>query len=294
MEYVEAASNQEADEYYALVAGGPRSTRRTADLPPRLNRVFAGLELDEESILRFANKHGVLGVPTEPVPSGKQSRRNAEVGEMVDAWLWAIRRMKMACGLWDAVKKPRSGRLKELMCWKDHTWSEGTYPAAFYTGLHGGEVPGDNCTPLDLVGLGHEPVVTSGFDEWQCEPPYLVKPARVLLQAWINEGMRQPQWSRKGSYRQQLPSIVTVLEMDTATGLFHIRQQARTLLSAMWLQFAAEVTGRVQDSVRTTTSVCAICGSDYEAQRSTAAYCSAACKQKAYRARRQADLQPRL
>ena len=100
--------------YLGLKAAGPQwTTYEPLNEDPALFRKFASLEASESAFLDFAQRFGLLGVPT-----AVESRANARVPEMAESFFWWERERQFlyrAMVLWDLVQGKRWKTLSQLV-----------------------------------------------------------------------------------------------------------------------------------------------------------------------------------
>ncbi len=256
-------------------------------------RSFAGLAKTEEAVIRFASKYGLLGI--KPLFLGRQHEQTPSaridpvfcypiVGDIMDGtpgaeaisdWFREIDIMAFAVRLWEAIKQPRGGKLEKLVHWKHVT-------------RDAEEVDQAVCAIGSLVLVIAEdfPALAEFADAHDLReyvPPFLVRPARRLLQILVNRGLHYPK-ELKSVRIPEPPAIDYTFRMDKNTGLFRFQQEPSTLLADMWLQFARTLTGKASEPRKPDMHVCEVCGTLYEAHKAFGRYCSDACRQKHYRA----------
>lgn len=220
-----------------------------------LFQTFAEVEPTEKGVKDFANQYGLLGI-SEPLKfDGKLVK-----GEALTAWVHHITQMRRLTILWNRAKAG------------DTEWlSKNIYMPSFsniisYAEPVGGVNPLMHLHSLNSITVGEvEPL----------EPGDLIKPARALVARMVNRHLKQ----------SVSPTLFFQSEDNDGQGEILLRFLPSTLLGAMWLQFAQAV---AQDDRFFT---CEVCGSWFVAKRMQGSkparhYCSNACSQKAYRARK--------
>jgi len=224
-----------------------------------LFRIFAEIHPTRPGVLRFANEYGQLGGRySETVlilASSKVSRsgRAASLakGETLDAWANEISSMKAMVRLWDAARRGDTATLEKWIQWHD-----GEVRYDFKVGqYHAGGT---------LAAPDHYPEILDGL-----VPADVVQPAWHLLQRELNARLAE---------HPAMPYVV----WDQDRSELRVRLKPRSLISALWLQFAFAV--GENHSYRT----CAACGKWFQVgpgadMRADAKHCSNACRQRKYR-----------
>ena len=208
-----------------------------------LFRMFTWLNGRHE-ILQFADRHGLLGI-SDPQRSQAAGFSRLTAPELLDDWVSAIFEMRAAVRLWDAISLPGHEYLKKIIKWKK------TPTRVFY-----------DCSDSDWRHIAR--IDTTGF---KVKYGDLVLPAYLHLQEVINTMLDN----------QVAPQMLW--DDSNELRLFHA---PKTLLGAMWFQFADAVTFKLE------YRECGWCGKPFEVTRSTRSdrlYCSNSCRSSAGRKR---------
>jgi hypothetical protein len=248
-------------------------------LEPSLFRRFAALDGSENSILGFANKYGLLfeGIPVQIpnsttelaqdenqviflVPADEHDRYNLVYGERISAWREEIDRMRRAVELWELIRHKDTTALREQIKWNSENNPEGIlYEEGSMVLPNGLEVP------------AYVETITSKwyrrelFKDLVSKPGCpVIKPARMLLQRWINEKLKS--------------TVGLRLLWDSSVRNLVMCVQPYCLLGAMWYQLALEMINPGQK-----IKLCEACGNLFEYDRSTRRFCSDACRKRAAR-----------
>lgn len=236
-----------------------------------LFRVLAEVKLCRENILDFANEYGALGItrrvyfnnPFEP----------AYEGETLYDWAWHIEKMRQAIEVWDLLRREDKEGLRRLIRWGHrvrpggtpktgpHWWFYRSHPDTAAPNVEPGRVPawpGEVADSLLAV-----PDV--------CREGDLVTPARFFLAKWVTHylnGRASPE-----------------MRFSKENGRLSLQIVPKTLLTALWLQFA-----RAIDTDKTYRR-CKACSKWFEVSAGTShtdrQFCSDACKSRDYRAKKQ-------
>lgn len=269
---------KDASTHPALTDGyNPGARREVKSYDPlspayqSLYRKFAALDPNrEEDLIRFANRYGLLGLERDVhrrlgyhaclvITPGGQSW-----GERVSEWQDAIKAMKRAVKVWDALNLPsraeQQKELGELIKWDgdsaiNYQDEDAFVPFVRKTGEHTGwNIEALNET-LDCY----------------CQYGSVIKSAVWFLQHLVNERIMgigpRLLWMQGNKRKPQFQEF------------------AYTLLSAMWYHLAKEI---VEPDTRR-HAYCVVCETKFPCQRSTARYCSGACKKKAERDARRTE-----
>lgn len=237
-----------------------------------LFRVFAETGPDPDAIKQFANRYGPLlgpnaahiGLPHRPVAGGLRGG----IGEPLSAWTNGILTMRPAVDLWDAARGGDVVKLGRYITWGENTDRKETYVLYdSHPDLKDREVP-DAPYRRDI-----RIIVSSGRDEALFRhliPGDIIRPTQILVQRIINENMQN----------QVAPRL---LWNDDQSAL-RVYEVPKTLLGALWLQFAGAVE-RNSDFRK-----CSECGTWFElaprTARSDKIFCSNVCRLRAFRRRR--------
>ena len=213
-----------------------------------LFRSFTWLNGQHE-ILKFADRHGQLGI-ADPKRSQAAGFSRLTAPELLGDWESAIYELRAAVRLWDAISLPGHEYLKKVIKWKKGP------------NLNGGMQVLYDCTDSEWRLMAR--IDTTGF---QVKYGDLVLPAYLHLQEVINTMLDN----------HVAPQMLW--DYSNELKLFHA---PKTLLGAMWLQFADAVTYKLE------YRECGWCGKPFEVTRSTRSdrlYCSNSCRSSAGRKR---------
>jgi len=229
----------------------------------------------EPRILLFANRYGGLGVTTlVRVPDPQVETCNAHtIGESLSTWWKESYRMRVALGVWDALRADDTAALQRWF----------TVPTAGDTFRNGTFTPEEDW-PIDIfdpsIQLLSDEVVTQWAilhigvidpsDRYPGWPSGPVEWALVHLRKWINQQLDL----------HTTPRLLRVLSAPEKTPL-QLGIVPKNLLGAMWLQFARVIEGELQ------YERCAECGQWFHVKpkgnRSNTRFCRPACRVKANR-----------
>ncbi len=217
-----------------------------------LFRTFAATPPTKTGILGFANKYGKLRHSADAFLARRMttdsSKLTGVVGETLTSWQDAIRTMHYVVTLWDIIGRNDMAALSQLVRWQD------VRHLVFKIDNRWVAAPD---FPSDLRSA--------------LVPGEIVVPALLFVQHEINRNI----------YGAVSPAMLFDFEANSAQLKLYMRPD--NLLSALWLQFAQAVTGNKE------YRQCRQCGAWYEilpgTTRSDRAYCSNACRSKAYRSR---------
>lgn len=216
-----------------------------------LFRTFADTPPTWEGIKGFADRFGLLGEGQWDISAVDGSFEQGR-GEQRGDWEEAITTLRETVRVWDAIQGEDVATLANYVTWRDDPLEPLRVTAET-----------DRIASSNAVVLAHYQSVTPGD---------LVTPARCLIQAMI---------TRRLDRRANL-----VLRLDDERAQLRIAIAPRSLLGALWLQFALAVDGDKH------YRACDTCGTWFEvsptAARKSRKYCSNACRVKAHR-RRQAQ-----
>ncbi len=255
--------------------------RKTDELPftehrypplskPTLHREFARL-YSNESIIKFANKYGMLGHVEMVAPS---SGGEVSYAESLTLWKNESRDMGRLLTIWDMVTHRDAGKLGRLVKWPDPKrvliQARVTYNN---NQKEWGVEPwslSDGSTPWGTFGFtiaDAEHKNGSLLSRWRMHD--VIEPAKCYVLEQINEKIHD----------HVAPKVF--LPEDANATPHKIYLVPDSLLSALWVLFLMEVTGRIR--VRR----CDHCGNWQELKYNRPVfYCSKACKQAAYRERK--------
>lgn len=288
----------------------PFAGRRYAPLrdQPALFRIFAETLPTEEGILGFANQYGGLGpeVATRVLLSETADETNPNPwgwGESLDCWQKEILTMQRIVSLWAKVQAGDSVGLARHIYWErgDDKGERGVVytnvpyvPSSVATRIKEEQAVSLASFGLRKATAGDIPPAEGSFhfawivnpgETHRFRPGDLGQPALWYIQQSINEyltGRAPKRETERETERVAIsPHLLWNPEM-TELGLYLV---PRSLLGAMWLQFAQAVAGN--KSYRQ----CEYCRKWFEvsleASRPTRLYCSNACRFKAYRKRQE-------
>lgn len=284
------------DGVFLVAVVPPFQARRYAPLQeqPALFRLFAETPPTEDGIQGFANQYGGLGpgVAVRVLLSETADETNPHPwgwGESLSRWQEEIFTMRRVVSLWDKVQAGDTGGLAQHIHWRkgDETGEAGVlYTNLPYVPPHAAaRIPAEQRALLPLFGIREAtardmpPAENAFIISWivragethPFRPGDLGQPALWYIQTQINEHLT-------GTVSIS-PRLLWNPEM-TELGLYLV---PRSLLGALWLQFAQAVAGN--KSYRQ----CEYCAAWFEvslgASRPTRLYCSDACRFKAYRHR---------
>lgn len=234
---------------------------------PGLYRTFASLELTSASILQFADEFGYIGVGVDISTGGNASPFDSLAGcsdtvEFLHDWANEIRMMKSSVETLNALDRfagTNPAALSKMLSHREGNWHVKSEYLPCY------KAQGD-IEWIDLaVWSGEHP---SRFDDIASGD--IVRAATEFLIRIANSRLEGRVSSR--------------LIWDGRQGKTALAHRPASLLGAMWLQFAEELTGESK------CRPCIECGTVFEMVRSDKMFCSEAC-QKRYgrRKAKQAD-----
>lgn len=238
-----------------------------------LHRDFAKLGNDQNAILQFANKYGLLGtqrVLLAPAAGGK-----IVGGESLERWQDDIASMGCTLAIWDAVNWQSEEQLKDIINWSDQRVDLGVW-----WDLNNGRyrlLPGNRYGTLEdftkslptgtLWGKISETLASRKpenspnlLDEWK--PGDVFAPAYYYVCKEINGRLRL----------HAHPQVLPLRRSE-------IYIVPDNLLTSMWLLFMWEISGKNK------LLLCPCCGLWAEQRHKRQKYCSRACRQKEYRGR---------
>jgi len=244
------------------------SAHRYAPLSkPTLHRQFAQLYSDE-SIIKFANKYGMLGHVEMVAPS---SGGKVSYAESLTLWKNESRDMGRLLVIWDMVMHRDAGKLGRLVKWPD---PKRVLIQAQVTYNQGQEEWG-----VEPWSLSDMPFALGGFSVIIADAEHkngdllsrwktysVIEPAKCYVLEEINEKLKE----------HVAPKVF--LPEDANATPHKIYLVPDSLRAALWVLFLMEVTGR------TRLRRCDHCGNWKELKYNRPVfYCSIACKQAAYR-----------
>jgi hypothetical protein len=236
-----------------------------------LFRVFSEVKLTRESILEFANEYSALGLPCpgfldHPWPEAFQ-------GETLEDWAGHIERMRQAVEIWDLLRAEDKNGLRRLISWRHRTRQDGTPRSGplwwWYRSHPGTAAPNVNLRSGPPWPGEYTDTILAVPGVW--EPGDLMTPARFFLAKWVTDalqGVASPE-----------------LRFDRDSRRLKLQIIPKTLLAAMWVQFA-----RAIDTDKTYRR-CKACTRWFEVSagnsRTDRQFCSDPCKSRDYRAKKQ-------
>ena len=223
-----------------------------------LHRRFARAGQDERGILRFAAKYGPLGhglflISPKWDGGNLHDRRPVARYEALTTWRREVAIMDRLIEVWDLIKKKDASKLGRWVHWGD-----------YYTPEHRNRVIWDDMGP-DLTGgpgtrrdvLGLEGSSENGIPrEWQFGD--IIQPAYYYVCVRVNERLH----SHVEPY---------ILPLHRGDILF----LPDCLLSAMYAQFALEVSGKIRPAI-----VCQGCGKYFNPDHGAQRYCEETCRKR--------------
>jgi hypothetical protein len=252
----------------------PSKSARPLDASRPLFGLFGALT-DVQGVIEFANEYGLLGGKLtrsitylrEP-PAG--DALVASIGELTGSWLEEARSMRVASQLWTAVKgKNRNGIVRVLSkeAKMEAEGKKGPYRLPDLGSLshfsptspreRASRTRTDAVEAVKKLKEGGDPVPLA-MDCIISTINWRLPPGVEMTLAWTREGARRP--------------------------VAHVSLRPATLHQAMWLQFATAVRGGME------YAECPQCHRLFDVPTKGAGrpmkYCSDACKQRAYRARK--------
>jgi len=218
---------------------------------PNLFRRFSKLPPRCKAITRFANRYGLLGDPvllTYPSRSGQ----TVQLGESLQFWQQEIQEMAILVKLWDLVRDEREEPLSKIILWQNHPRS-----VIF-------KWPKNRLSLIASDGLPGKVSCT----QWKYKD--VIGPARYYLCDQINKRLKN----------HVSPSILPFLDGE-------IYMFPDSLLSAMYVMFALEVSGRIHPAIQ-----CRGCGYYFVPTHKHQAYHDGACRKRAYYHRKKSNTEP--
>lgn len=248
-------------------AGGHR-VRAYAPLKERdgLFRTFADVAPEPEAFQRFADRFGLLGVAVNRMVAleGDASDRAPVIvrGERSGEWEMAVVRMRDTVRIWELAEAQDIEALEKHIRWRDGGVDFRSHPD-----LAPGEYPQRPFRKSDkwIAAPEIRPDLLRLFEQSD-----VIRPALEHVRAVVNDQIEG----------RVSPRLVWNVER----GRLEFRLVPESLLAAMWLQFASAVERGAR------FRQCAECDDWFELAvgraRHDKAYCSDACRHKAFRRRR--------
>jgi hypothetical protein len=181
---------------------------------PNLFRQFSALSPHHKAIARFASRYGLLGHKV-PLIYPNQPGQPLQEGESLQFWQREIQEMAILVELWDLVRYEREEPLSKIILWRNHPRSI----------IFKWQENRQSLIASDLL--------PDGVSCTQWEYKDVIGPARYYLCRQINERLRS----------HVSPSILPFLDGE-------IYMFPDSLLSAMYVMFALEVSGRIHPAIQ--------------------------------------------
>lgn len=240
---------------------------------PALFLAFAALEPAPEQIRDFAAHFGLLGndltqtiadagrpvgdMTVSHTVDGREIIHHVGRGEPLVAWMQEIRAMREAVGIWRMAEDGDTASLSHHIRWSDDN------KAVIFES--------DPVRPIEAPY--HSQLLASpDFGAWALEcfsPGDVIGPALLFVQRVINEHLE--------------PRASPLLSWDVRQQRSRLQVKPGGLIGALWLQFAQAVHGKTE------FRSCRECGKWFQIHpdiaRTNRAFCSSACRSKAYRKR---------
>lgn len=264
-----------------LVPNGNLAKQYAPLADPTLHRRFAALnETHDAQVLSFANRFGALGghdcLLTTP-DSGETI-----LGESLNRWQHEIREMSIILAIWDLVWTSSAGKLGEIFIWpnperieirlswhrEDGKTELGKYKKTNefinFTGAVSNLTTiqsSVSSSTVEIIADRRKHIKTDIINRW--DQGDVVEPALYYVCSQVNQRIRT----------NVSPQILPFRRNE-------LRLFPQTLLSAMWLMFMWEISGE------NNVFICPSCLEWFSTEDRRSMYCSGACKQKAYRDRK--------
>ncbi len=263
-----------------LVPKGELLRQYTPLAESTLHRKFVKLdEADQEQILSFANRYGLLGghdcllVP----PNGGELM----LGESLSRWQHEIQQMSIILAIWDLVCDLDDDRLGQIISWPNPdrveismSWRRqggkielgkhkgSPYYSDFIRTVSTFPTPqsGVEGVEYDTIADRQDKTRMELLDRW--DKGNVIKPALYYVCLQVNQRVRN----------YVSPQVLPFRKLE-------LRVFPQTLLSAMWLMFMWEISGE------NNVFLCPSCLEWFSTEDRRRKHCSDACKQKAYRER---------
>jgi hypothetical protein len=204
---------------------------------PNMHRRFARLRETERSILRFANRYGLLGHGAVFMGSRVLQRYEA-----LRVWHREASTMKKLVEVWDLVKRGDAGKLGQWVQWsKPPMQVAWNYPGEF-------ELLGDELFPGTL------PI----RDRWRFGE--VIEPARHYVFLQVSKKLEG--------------HVNPVVHPDLRGDIMLVPD---CLLSAMYVQFAIELSGKERPAI-----VCQGCGRYFPPVHGAQRYCEEECRKRTW------------
>lgn len=232
---------------------------------PDAYRAFAGTEISESGIAKFASLYGMLGGIASENGAPGVVREDAKEpkpiikGERFSFWAKEINAMREAINLWDLAAAGNQQELEKVISWENNS--------VIYSRQHI-DAGGHSHDKVSLIaGENYQPALMNSMNQGD-----VFQAAEFFVQNVVNEGL-----SGRVSPR---------LLWNDEEGELQLCLVPSTLIGAFWLQFAMAVDNR-SEYLR-----CQHCHNWFQPTRKRSRkpqiYCSQACNMKAYRQRKKA------
>jgi hypothetical protein len=243
-----------------------------------LHREFSCLNNDE-SILGFANKYGLLGEPNVMLAPSADGRvtlgKSVELGESVELWDKEIRRMGGLMAVWDLVTNPYyASKLGRIISW-----------------TAGHAVIMDGWAQYDPTRSSWQ-VVERPINNWDGHHPLIRLEALIadefhnagLLERWhVGDVIEPAQFYIIREVNNQLENHVSPKALPPQDKEYppeEIYLYPDSLQAALWTLFLMELMNRIR------VRQCNFCSGWKEIEKARSSfYCSNACRQAAFRRR---------
>jgi hypothetical protein len=255
--------SSKTDAHLVALSDKPAKRSKPLESATGLFREFAQLRETQAAALNFANLYGMLSDGSWVVPTTSPKVRVVSIGTVITGkkqttvipgaephgfWVRQIRAMHRAVELWDAVRSnDRQHALAGFIEWRDRS-------SVMYRSRDGAKEW--------IASTVHHPELLSTLRYLD-----LVQPARYQLQRLVNGGLRE---------------FTSCPQLLWDNGDMFLFIQPRSLLGAMWLQFARAIDGDRE------YRVCPGCDRWFEIgggqRRADAKACSGTCRQRISRA----------
>lgn len=260
-----SGENENLGSYLIAQPGGSAKAYRPLD-ESGLFKELAATGVSVEAIESFASRYGLLGgnytkLIRLPIPD----QRNAFFdipGESVADWRTAISELRDTVQFWQALQAGDEAVLRRRIVWR------GLEPDAYGGPRVAHETDSNGSVRAFEIASANHPELLARF-----EPGELIGPGWYALQRLVNWQLRH-----HGAFPQLFMSDRPAWRTDP----MRMRFVPRSLISAIWIQFAKAIEGN------RAFAQCAQCGRWFEVAaeaRADAKFCKNACRFKAYRRR---------
>jgi len=268
LKYVGGAESGQRTDPPFLVPNSPDEVRVVYPVLGNklLHRDFAEVDI-EDSILKFANRYGLLGRSLFLAPQGGGT---VVIGESLSEWKAKIEKFGILLTIWDLVKKRAAGKLGQIVIWPrpDHVaisfyWLRSKDDYGFYIGKNYRDFKDFQSQSKESKNCGFESRILADknihpelLNRWRSYDS--IEPALYYVCDEVNKNL-DSQFSFK---------ILPFVHKEIYT-------QPKTLEGTMWLMFAYDINGRVNPVQ------CAYCHQWFDRNHATRRHCSDTCKSKA-------------